>query len=159
MKTILAAIDFSPVSEDVVQTAADLAQAIHGELVLFTVVQPPVMLGEYASLANVAEITAAGEKNAERELAKFAEKLAAGFLSVETVELVGSPVPLILEQAEKCAADYLVMGSHGHGAFYDLLVGSTTQGVLTRAACPVVIVPARKAPVPSKPRRKRAATA
>jgi nucleotide-binding universal stress UspA family protein len=36
------------------------------------------------------------------------------------------------------------MGSHGHGAFYDLLVGSTTQGVLKRATCPVVIVPTSK---------------
>jgi nucleotide-binding universal stress UspA family protein len=37
------------------------------------------------------------------------------------------------------------MGSHGHTAFYDLLVGSTTQGVLKKAPCPVLIVPAEKA--------------
>jgi nucleotide-binding universal stress UspA family protein len=36
------------------------------------------------------------------------------------------------------------MGSHGHTAFYDLLVGSTTHGVLMRANCPVVIVPPEK---------------
>jgi nucleotide-binding universal stress UspA family protein len=155
MKTILAAIDFSPVSEEVVKTAAGLAQATHGQLVLFTVVQPPVMLGEYASYANVAEITAAGEKNAERDLAKFAEQLAADFVSVETLELVGSPIPLILEQAEKYVADYIVMGSHGHGAFYDLLVGSTTNGVLTGAACPVVIVPAKKIAPAKKTQRAR----
>jgi nucleotide-binding universal stress UspA family protein len=33
------------------------------------------------------------------------------------------------------------MGSHGHNAFYDLLVGTTTHGVLRKATCPVVIVP------------------
>jgi nucleotide-binding universal stress UspA family protein len=33
------------------------------------------------------------------------------------------------------------MGSHGHTALYDLLVGSTTHQVLRKAKCPVVIVP------------------
>jgi len=30
------------------------------------------------------------------------------------------------------------MGTHGHGAIYDLLVGSTTHGVLEKAPCPVL---------------------
>jgi nucleotide-binding universal stress UspA family protein len=63
------------------------------------------------------------------------------FVSVECIQVVGAPVPNILDQAEKYVADYIVMGSHGHTAFYDLLVGSTTHGVLMRAKCPVVIVP------------------
>jgi len=43
-----------------------------------------------------------------------------------------------------------VLGSHGHTAFYDLLVGSTTHGILLRAKCPVLIVPANKVPAPAK---------
>jgi nucleotide-binding universal stress UspA family protein len=43
-----------------------------------------------------------------------------------------------------------VMGSHGHTAFYDLLVGSTTHAVLKRAKCPVVIVPPRAQPEPKR---------
>ena len=57
-----------------------------------------------------------------------------------------------MEQAKKLGADYIVMGSHGHTALYDLLVGSTTHGVLMRAACPVVITPAQKEP-PKKGRK------
>ena len=66
---------------------------------------------------------------------------------------------LIVEQAEKSRADYIVMGSHGHTAFYDLLVGSTTHGVLMRAKCPVLIVPAakeKKRRDPRRPGRKQA---
>jgi nucleotide-binding universal stress UspA family protein len=62
-------------------------------------------------------------------------------VTAETVHVVGSPVPEIIEQAKTCAADYIVIGSHGHTAFYDLLVGSTANGVLKRAKCPVLIVP------------------
>jgi nucleotide-binding universal stress UspA family protein len=47
----------------------------------------------------------------------------------------------ILAQAKKLRADYIVIGSHRHSAFHDLVVGSTTSGVLKRAACPAVVVP------------------
>jgi nucleotide-binding universal stress UspA family protein len=59
---------------------------------------------------------------------------------VEGVQCVGAPIQHIVRQA--ATADYVAMGSHGHTALYDLLVGSTTHGVLMRAKCPVVIVPA-----------------
>jgi nucleotide-binding universal stress UspA family protein len=57
------------------------------------------------------------------------------------VRLTGAPVARILDQAEQRAADYIVLGSHGHTAVYDLLVGSTAHGVLKKATCPVIIVP------------------
>lgn len=151
MKTILAPIDFSAVSDAVVTEAAALACAYHGRVVLLSVVQPPVALAEYAPLMeNIAEMTVAGERNAARELEKVEAKLAVDFVAVESVQLVGLPIPLIVEQADKFEADYIVMGSHGHTALYDLLVGSTTHGVLMRAKCPVVIVPAVRETNPRK---------
>lgn len=35
----------------------------------------------------------------------------------------------------------LVLGSHGHGAVHDKLVGSTSERAIHNAPCPVVIVP------------------
>ena len=41
-------------------------------LVLLTVIQPPAIMAEYAPLINdLTELTAAGEKNAERQLARI----------------------------------------------------------------------------------------
>jgi nucleotide-binding universal stress UspA family protein len=143
MKTILAPLDFSRVSEAVVAEATALARALDGRVVLLAVIQPPVVNYEYAAVMdNLAEITAAGERNAERRIAEIEEKLKAAGVPSESVQVVGGPIPLIIEQAKKVDADYIVMGSHGHTAFYDLLVGSTTHGVLMRAPCPVVIIPA-----------------
>jgi nucleotide-binding universal stress UspA family protein len=34
-----------------------------------------------------------------------------------------------------------VMGSHGHGSVYNLLVGSVTEGVLKAGERPVLLVP------------------
>jgi len=158
MKTILAPIDFSSVTDAVVTETAALAQALSARVVLFTVVQPPAIASEYAALMeNIAEIHAAGEKNAARQLAGLEEKLRARGLSVESDHAIGPPVSLILGQADESGADYIVMGSHGHTSIYDLLVGSTTHGVLMRAKCPVVIVPAATSAKASKPAKKTAA--
>jgi nucleotide-binding universal stress UspA family protein len=145
MKTILAPVDFSSVTDGVVAEAARLARALDARVVLFTVIQPPVLSYDYAPIMeNIAEITAAGEKAAARNLARLEDVLKAQSVAVESEQLIGPPTRLIVDQAEKSRADYIVMGSHGHTAFYDLLVGSTTHGVLMRAKCPVVIVPASK---------------
>jgi nucleotide-binding universal stress UspA family protein len=157
MKTILVPVDFSPVTDAVVATATDLARELAAKVVLLSVIQPPVVMSEYTPiLENIAEITAAGEKNAERELAKLEKKLTDEFISAESVVVVGSPGPAILEQAREAAADFIVLGSHGHTAFYDLLVGSTAHMVLLKANCPVVIVPAAKKPAAAKTRVKAA---
>ena len=145
MKTILAPIDFSSATESVVTEAASLARAFGGKVVLLTVLQPPAITNEYSALVdNLSEIMAAGEKNAARRLAELEARLKGEQVSVETLQLNGPPIRLIVEQAKTLGAAYIVMGSHGHTALYDLLVGSTTHGVLMRAGCPVVITPAPK---------------
>jgi nucleotide-binding universal stress UspA family protein len=156
MKTILAPIDFSRVSTAVVQEATSLARAMDGRVVLLAVIQPPAVVTEYAAMVdNAAEIMAAGEKNAARELEKIEEQVRADFVQVESVQVVGAPVANIVDQADQLGADYIVMGSHGHTAFYDLLVGSTTHGVLMRAQCPVVIVPSAQGKPPGKRKASR----
>lgn len=142
MKTILVAVDSSGVSDAVVAQALALARSANGRIVLLTVVQPPVVTSEYAPMIeNFEAITEAGKKAAEKRLLELKSELDAGGVATETLQLTGSPVAQILREAEAHGADYIVMGSHGHTALYDLLVGSTTHGVLLRAKCPVVIVP------------------
>jgi nucleotide-binding universal stress UspA family protein len=144
MKTILAPVDFSPISESVVRETATLAKALDARVVLLTVVQPPVLLSDYTGMMDLAQVTAAGEKNAARQLDRLEDKLKNQFIETESIQVSGSAIAHIIEQAEKNEADYIVMGSHGRTALYDLLVGSTTHGVLMRSKCPVIIVPAVK---------------
>lgn len=151
MKTILAPVDFSPVTKKVVAAAADLARAVDGRVVLLNVAQPVALVADYtAFLDNIAEVNDLVTRAAKRQLHKVAARLKTTCDRVEAVQLTGPPVPFVLEQAKRLRADYIVIGSHGHTAFYDLLVGGTASGILKHATCPVLVVP---------PARKKAAKA
>jgi len=57
-------------------------------------------------------------------------------LKVTLHESTGAVVEEILREADAIKPDLIVMGRHGHGAMYNLLVGSVTEGVLKAAAVP-----------------------
>lgn len=143
MKTILAPIDFSPVSARVVAEAAALARAFDGRVVLLHVTQPVTPMADYtAFLESIAEVNELAAQAAAKQLRRLEDSLENEFTHADAVHLTGAPVPAIIDQAATLKADYIVIGSHGHTAFHDLLVGGTASGVLKRAPCPVVVVPA-----------------
>ena len=59
-------------------------------------------------------------------------------------EREGTVVEEILKTAREISANLIVMGTHGHGSVYNLLVGSVTEGILKAAERPVLLVPAPK---------------
>jgi nucleotide-binding universal stress UspA family protein len=50
----------------------------------------------------------------------------------------GHPAQVLIEASKD--ADLLVVGSHGHGAFTGMLIGSVSIHCVTGAFCPVVVV-------------------
>jgi nucleotide-binding universal stress UspA family protein len=143
MKTILVPVDFSPATARVCTAACHLARLMGGRLVLLHVVPPPpALMNDYYAFdtGHLAQAVAAVEKDAARRLAALARRCAAR-CPTKAVRVSGQPVAGILAQATATKAAYIVLGSHGHGAVFDLLVGSTTHGVLRKARCPVLVVP------------------
>ena len=142
MKTFLVPIDFSAVSEEIIDTAVTFARAFDGKMVLLHTVQSQIITSEYALPAEALhEAMLVDEKSAADKLARYAEMFHTADLAVETIIRQGPPVTAILEVADKVSADYIIMGSHGHGRLYDLLVGSTASGVIKGAKCGVIIMP------------------
>jgi nucleotide-binding universal stress UspA family protein len=149
MKTVLVALDFSDLSHKVLQVAGELAGATKAKVVLLHVVEP---LASYVPVGASMDVIATppppiepeDTKGPEERLGQEAEKLRAAGLEVETSVIVGLAVDDILSKADALAADYLVVGSHGHGALYHLFSGSVVTGILKRAKSTVVVVPAVK---------------
>jgi nucleotide-binding universal stress UspA family protein len=142
MKTILAPVDFSPATDRVLAEASTWGRALGARVVLLNVTEPATGVVDYAIVVmSVAQVNEATVKHAVERLAELERQMRDAGVEVETVHVLGSPVPEIVAEAKKRSADYIVIGSHGHTAFYDLLVGSTANGVLKRSPCPVLIVP------------------
>jgi nucleotide-binding universal stress UspA family protein len=139
MKTILTPIDFSDATDPVLEAARSLARAFQAKIVLVHVIRPPVIVTEYSPV--VERLAAAAGESATEQLTRHRQDLQADGLAVETSLLYGQPAVCAREEAERLAADYIVVGSHGHGALYDLVVGSTAGDLLKRAPCPVLVVP------------------
>ncbi|MEO5959716.1 MAG: universal stress protein [Opitutaceae bacterium] len=160
MKTVLAPIDFSLVSERVIGEATVIARAIGARLVLLHVVQLPAVVGTGVTETELPKgFCLQAEKDASIRLADLQRQLRSDGVTAHVIHEVGRPGEKIVAQAERLEADYLVLGSHGHGAFYDLIVGSTTTRVLKEARCIVAIVPpaetkSRRAKAPASPRSK-----
>ena len=142
MKTFLVPVDFSAVSKEIVDTAVIFARSFGGKVVLLHVIQPPIITSEYAlPVEAVQEAIIAGEKDATVKLTAISGTFQSAGLGVEAIVRHGPPVHAILEEAQKMKADFIIMGSHGHGRLYDLLVGSTASGVIKSAKCGVIIMP------------------
>lgn len=147
MKTILAPVDFSAITPAVVENAARLARAVGGRVVILHVAAPAIVPGDGTPMAtDVSQMLAREATGAAEQLSGLEAGLRAAGVEAQAIEVGGLPTVQILEQAGILAADYIVIGSHGHGAVYDLLIGGTTHAILKRARCPVVVVPALRAP-------------
>jgi nucleotide-binding universal stress UspA family protein len=81
----------------------------------------------------------------ESDLSEAAEKRLAGLVAplsdipVEQVVQEAAPAYLLLREAHE--ASLLVLGSHGHAGAGAAPLGSVVHACLSRASCPVVVVP------------------
>ncbi len=163
MKRILVPIDFSDVTPRVIGVAQQLAKALDAEIHLIHVRElsataAPGALGYgLAGMPELAPIsgvpvpmfdpmpqTMPVDESQKSKLAQWQKEIAQGGLKVTLHEPTGTVAEEILLQADSLSADLIVMGTHGHGAMYNLLVGGVAKGVLKHSARPVLLVPASR---------------
>ncbi|MBI5095870.1 MAG: universal stress protein [Candidatus Hydrogenedentes bacterium] len=84
-------------------------------------------------------VLVAGKERAEAILAEAREYLAAHQVDVTYVTRDGDPSEVIVQYAEECKADLLVMGAYGHTKVRELVVGSTTAYAINHAPCPLLL--------------------
>ncbi|MEP7016120.1 MAG: universal stress protein [Verrucomicrobiota bacterium] len=159
MKNILVPIDFSAASTQVVDLAALIAKAFGSEIHLIHVKElrsiAPLGAVDYTAVGmpelmtsglgvpipeSTPEAPPPGEAETQR-LKNWQNDLGQAGVKTTLHESNGTIVEEILKKSDELQADLIVMGRHGHGAMYNLLVGSVTEGVLKRATRPVLLVP------------------
>lgn len=142
MPIILVPVDFSPAEQAVTSCAEDLARRLRAKVVLLHVEAPePDFIGYQVGPQSVRDAVARSVHGDAQTLHALRDRLREQGRDVESLLIQGPTVEKIVSEAVRLEADYIVMGSHGHGNLFELVVGSVSDGVIRRAPCPVVLVP------------------
>ena len=144
---ILIASDGSALAGKGLDAGLALASALQAKATLVTVSDPwqAVMAAEPSGLALGAELREERRReqqvraqavidDAQARAARSGVELAARYVAERLAD------EAILETAESCGADLIVMASHGHRGLRRLLLGSQTQSVVSRGHLPVLVV-------------------
>ncbi len=153
-KRILVAVDGSENSARASQAALELAEKLKADLIVLHAITPPALYYH-------TEITPAGpvieppthEKEIDLYL-EYSKRIAGGIVDkvaseakkrgvtakTNIPEAAASVVETIVNQAVKENADLIIVGTRGLGGFKKLLVGSVSNGVVSHALCPVLVI-------------------
>lgn len=147
MATILAFVDFSDVTEAVVQIGRDIARAFGLNLVLLHISSPGAEAEDGRVRTNESRKTVAVEMHRYKRdidiLAKASAKLGVQTkgLLVRSYSIRGNPVPKMVRELKRIKPAMIIMGTHQHGRFFEAMFGSATSKVIHTASCPIVLVP------------------
>jgi nucleotide-binding universal stress UspA family protein len=119
IKKILVGLDNSALAGHCLQFGANLAELIGAHLILFTVAE---------NIPSGQATIAGGTRYLVRYKLEFTPILKSGDVVKEISDFVGN---------EGC--DLVIVGSRGHARFRELLFSSTTQRIMQRVDCPVLI--------------------
>lgn len=135
---ILLAVDGSEHAVRAAKVAAELAHCMKpAELRIVVAYEPvPSYLGE----PNLQVAVNARLIEAQEIMKKAVELAGNSLIDVHTEMIEGNPAEVIIEVAKIRQSELIVMGSRGLGRLAGLVLGSTSQKVVSHAPCPVLIV-------------------
>jgi nucleotide-binding universal stress UspA family protein len=142
LKSILCPVDFSDFSAAAYEYALSLAQRYGAKLVTLHVVELwKYPFADYAAYeADYAKFSRALNEGGEVRLREFVKKHSAAGVQPELVAHQGNASNCILSFADRENMEGIVMGTHGRRGFDRLALGSTTDRVIRKATCPVLVV-------------------
>jgi nucleotide-binding universal stress UspA family protein len=146
VKTILAAIDLSEYSPQVLRFASGLARDLRCELVVVNVINQrdvdavEKVEREVPSLSVEKYIQTIFSERLNLIDKMLAQETADSTLTRKRLVKVGIPFREILKAIEEEKADILVMGTRGRGHIAGVLFGSTAEKLFRRCAVPLVSV-------------------
>jgi len=148
---ILVAIDFSDITEKVLEQTRVLVKKMPTEVVLIHVAEPnPDHITYDYDPAAMYAIDPSEIRNSiaqrfhqeHKALQGYAEDFRDEGLHCKALMVQGPTVEMLLKGVDKLKIDFIVAGSHGKGVLSQLLLGSTSEELIRKTSVPVYLVPA-----------------
>lgn len=142
MKNILVSVDFSEITELLVERAAAIAAAFDGTVRLLHVAPPdPAFASAKTWPQEVRDELAKELFEEHEELRLLAQSLEQQGVPAKILMDRGPVVDTIIDIAARTESDLIMLGSRTHGAFFQLAPRSIVKGIISRSSCPVMVVP------------------
>ncbi|MCD4683372.1 MAG: universal stress protein [Bacteroidales bacterium] len=142
---LLVAIDFSEVTELILEKVEEIALKTGAKVWLIHVVRPePDFIGYEVGPDSERNFMAKRFRDKHVKIQEVSEKLKKRGINITPLLVQGPTVETIIEKAKKLNVDMIVSGSHGHGRMFYIMVGSTSKGLIKKSPIPMLIIPAKK---------------
>jgi nucleotide-binding universal stress UspA family protein len=145
MKNILVPVDFSDVTDAVVDAAFE--QAVSSGALIHVVhasAPDPVYVGYGVGPIHEIELHEKILDSEKKQLNTIVTSLRERGVNAVSNLPEGPIMESLMKEIKDNNIDLVVIGSHGHGAVFNIIAGSVTQALLRRAKVPVLVVPSRR---------------
>ncbi len=136
-RNILCPIDFSGSSRAAYDKAVELAAGWGASIMLMHVYQTPLALPTIVFAADLLKRIA---QEADARLQDWKKAGEERGVSVEIMNIMGTPWERIVARAREGRHDLVVVGTHGRTGIKFALLGSVAEAVVRHASCSVLVV-------------------
>ena len=142
---LLVAVDLSESTQTIVEKVEEMNKEYPAKVWILHNAEPEPDFVEFKVDPLAARETLAKKfHNEHRQIQEIANRLRKAGLDATALLVHGATVETILKEASDLDVDMIVVGTHGRGAMYQLLLGSVSEGVLHKSRYPVLVIPTHK---------------
>lgn len=145
-QTLLVGTDFSEYANRAFSAAMNLAAQFNARIELLHVIETPVSFFEPYAVAFPSTWLDDMRQRHRELLAEQIQLANRRGIEAQAHVLDGNPASIIAREAVALSADWVVIGSHGHGRLKQALLGSVAERIVRESQCNVLTVQDEKPP-------------
>jgi len=142
---LLVAVDLSESTQTIVEKVEEINKEYPAKVWILHNAEPePDILEFKVDPLAARENLAKKFHNEHCQIQEIANRLRKAGLDATALLVHGATVESILKEASDLDVDMIVVGTHGRGAMYQLLMGSVSEGIIHKSRYPVLVIPTHK---------------
>jgi nucleotide-binding universal stress UspA family protein len=140
-KRMIVPLDGSPLAEQVIEQALNLAELEHAELTLLRVVPRAHDVDDGELLSSIGAARAVDVEDAERYLAGIRVRIAARATRVRSAVIIADDIPrAIVGFAQQNDGDMIAIATHGRGGITRAVLGSVADRVMSEGTLSALVI-------------------